>query len=221
MESRVVHGATLRTVSTDEQAVQKLLKERLRAKHRIQRKEFIEKNQDIDYSNFNKQVLLQIDKEYERILNQIDANKPIISAYWPTKFELDCKSLLKEIQSQNKWRICLPVTQGDKYPLIFREYKEGDQLEKGEKFKVLEPTIDKEQLKPHLLIVPLIAFTSDCFRIGYGKGHYDMTLETLGDVKTIGVAFESQKIQKQEGYIPEAHDKQLDCIITEKDIYFP
>ncbi|MFN4245503.1 MAG: 5-formyltetrahydrofolate cyclo-ligase [Brevinematia bacterium] len=69
-----------------------------------------------------------------------------------------------------------------------------------------------------LILVPLVGFDKEGYRIGYGGGFYDTFLsknsKRIG--LKIGLAYECQKIK----YIPkEKHDQKLDIIITEKNIY--
>ncbi len=67
------------------------------------------------------------------------------------------------------------------------------------------------------MIVPLVAFGSDCRRLGRGKGFYDRFLKSLNpESLKIGLAFESQKSET----VPEdANDMRLDMIVSEKQIY--
>ena len=68
------------------------------------------------------------------------------------------------------------------------------------------------------VIVPMVAFDSDFQRLGYGGGNYDEYLgavshetATGGSVKIIGVAFETQRVDR----VPtEPHDLPLPCIIS-------
>ena len=60
----------------------------------------------------------------------------------------------------------------------------------------MEPTSDKNQVYPQVLIVPIMGFMEDCHRIGYGGGFYDRTIDFLrkkhnGKMLMIGVAFEA------------------------------
>jgi 5-formyltetrahydrofolate cyclo-ligase len=76
-------------------------------------------------------------------------------------------------------------------------------------------------LVPEVLVVPLLAFDRRGYRLGYGGGFYDRTLELLramGPVKAIGFAFAAQEIDR----VPtEATDQPLDLIVTERGIVRP
>ena len=67
----------------------------------------------------------------------------------------------------------------------------------------------------------MIAFTDDCHRIGYGGGFYDMTLNLYERKKilTIGLSFQAQRVPDEYAYKPDPHDKILDHIITEVNVY--
>jgi 5-formyltetrahydrofolate cyclo-ligase len=66
--------------------------------------------------------------------------------------------------------------------------------------------------------VPLLAFDAGGFRLGYGGGFYDRTLEGLrakGPVIAIGFAFADQEIPQ----VPiEETDQRLDMIVTEAGV---
>ena len=70
------------------------------------------------------------------------------------------------------------------------------------------------------MIVPLLAFDKNKFRLGYGKGFYDKYLnkhlKSFKNILTVGVAFSFQKHHK----LPiNNKDVKLDYILTEKGIY--
>jgi 5-formyltetrahydrofolate cyclo-ligase len=69
------------------------------------------------------------------------------------------------------------------------------------------------------IIVPLLGFDEHCYRLGYGKGHYDRFLaEVFADtpqITTLGLAFECQRV---ESIITEAHDVPLSIICTEERV---
>ena len=71
---------------------------------------------------------------------------------------------------------------------------------------------------PQILIVPLLAYDRDGYRLGWGAGYYDRTLEQLrasSKVVAIGVGFELQHVDK----VPrDRHDQRLDFMVTEKGV---
>lgn len=71
---------------------------------------------------------------------------------------------------------------------------------------------------PDILIVPLAAFDGRGYRLGYGGGFYDRTLEGLragGPVTAIGFAFD---VQEDADLPTEPTDQPLDLIVTETGI---
>ena len=114
------------------------------------------------------------------------------------------KKLLND--SELKLNHSLPIVIDNHQPLIFREYQEGDELVKSRLFSIREPTEDKRQVWPQVVIVPLMGFMEDCHRIGYGGGFYDRTLAKIrkmyGErILMIGVAFEAQKFDCFTGHL--------------------
>ena len=87
------------------------------------------------------------------------------------------------------------------------------------KFGILEPIKSKAKV-PDIILVPVLAYDKNKYRLGYGKGFYDRYLnkylKRFKNILTIGVAFSFQKYHK----LPiNQNDVKLDFIITEKGIY--
>ena len=82
-----------------------------------------------------------------------------------------------------------------------------------------EPFDNREILQPDILLVPLLAFDENLYRLGYGGGYYDRAISSLRKMQkiiTIGIGFDEQKMDN----IPiEPHDEKLDYILTEKKLY--
>ena len=113
--------------------------------------------------------------------------------------------------------ILLPVTEKNDL-MNFYQWKKNDVMTVNE-FGILEP-IKAEAKIPDVILVPLLAFDKDKFRLGYGKGYYDRYLNKYikqhKDIMTVGVAFSFQKHNK----LPiNKNDVKLDFILTEKGIY--
>ena len=121
----------------------------------------------------NREFLETITKDEE---NQ---SKPIeISSYNPIAFEMNITPVIAKLLDNSNYNLnhSLPIVTNKDEPLIFREYRWGDDLVKSHLFSVLEPRDDKKQVFPQVMLVPLMGFSEDCHRIGYGGGFYDRTI---------------------------------------------
>ena len=177
-------------------------KERLRKKYYIIRK----KNYfDIEPNFFDPFVKL-IKKNYKKkIIN--------LSSYYPSDFEVNTLKLLEKNFS-NKIKIILPVIRG-KNSINFYKWKNKEVL-KVNKFGMLEPFIQLDQIIPDVMLVPLLSYDKNKNRLGYGKGFYDRYLKRYDNILTIGIAFSFQKYHK----LPVINnDVKLNYILTEKGIF--
>jgi len=134
----------------------------------------------------------------------------VVAAYYPVRSEFDCLPLLQRLAGEG-WRLCLPIIQGVA-PLQFHQWTFGAPLKIGP-FGIPEPA-NAPPVLPSVLLVPLLAFDAQCYRLGYGGGHYDRTLAALrarGGVTAIGLAFASQEVPE----VPVCpYDERLDWILT-------
>lgn len=94
-----------------------------------------------------------------------------------------------------------------------------DKLSKVDKFGNVHKESELQNLEftqvPEVTIVPMLAFSKKLFRVGYGGGYYDKFLSSAKTFK-IGLAFDEQLAEE---FCEEAHDEQLDCVITPTKIY--
>jgi 5-formyltetrahydrofolate cyclo-ligase len=109
----------------------------------------------------------------------------------------------------------LPEVAGPDKALVFRAWKPGDRLLTG---RLGEPKPDSAapELFPDVLLVPLLSFDRDGFRLGYGGGHYDRTLAALRNadgILAVGLAYAAQEVDT----VPrDGHDARLDWVVTEQ-----
>ncbi len=137
-----------------------------------------------------------------------------ISFYHPINYEVDVLEFLIKIKKFNAV-ILLPNLNGNF--INFSPWKQDEPLTIN-KFGVPEPTLINKNHIPDVILVPLLAFDNQNYRLGYGKGFYDKYLNKYKKKKkiiTIGIAFSFQKYNK----LPiKSFDVKLDYILTEKGI---
>jgi 5-formyltetrahydrofolate cyclo-ligase len=139
------------------------------------------------------------------------------SVFWSMGTEIDTGPLLKTLHAMGH-RTALPVVEKNGVPLVFRAWAPGEALVDGG-FGTSIPNKDAEQVTPDVVFVPLLALDNEGFRLGYGGGFYDRTLEMLragaDDVIAIGVAFSGQRVDT----VPRGpHDQPVDWIATEQGV---
>jgi 5-formyltetrahydrofolate cyclo-ligase len=136
-----------------------------------------------------------------------------VSGFWPIGEELDIRPLLHALHARGH-PIVLPVTPRRGNPLTFRLWQPGDALE-PERFGTFRP-IGAERA-PDFLLVPLLAFDRRGYRLGYGAGFYDRTLESLPGRFALGVAY---AMQEQPEVPAGPRDMRLDAVATETGVVF-
>lgn len=139
----------------------------------------------------------------------------VIAAYYPLKDEISPLPLLSALRERG-YRVALPVTTGRDDALTFRLFDEDAAL-RVSAFGVAEPAAGDTAV-PDFILVPLLAFDDDCQRLGYGAGHYDRTLAAI-KAPAVGIAYDFQRVA---GRLPVGpHDRPLDCVVTDKGLYWP
>ena len=139
----------------------------------------------------------------------------IVSGYWPIRDEFDVMPVMRRLSGAG-YRCALPFVDKKRHVLIFREWRPGTVMLEGP-FRIPEPTEEAAVLTPSLLLVPLLAYDSEGFRLGYGGGYFDGALADLravdGLVLAVGMAFSEQLVER----VPHGtRDQQLDWIVTER-----
>ena len=138
----------------------------------------------------------------------------IVGLCWPFRNEFDARFAVRN------WReagalAALPEVVAPRTPLQFRLWKPGVPMRPGVyDIPVPEGT---PVVSPDIAIVPMNGFDSRGYRLGYGGGFFDRTLEACERrIVAIGVAYEALRL---ETIHPQPYDVPMDFVVTEAAIY--
>lgn len=175
------------------------------------RREAFKRRESIKNVNAAAQSLAQAGLD---MLGSLETGKNV-TGYLPVRGEMDSLPLLNALH-QKGFILALPaVVRADTREMEFRFWTPGTLLIDGA-FDIPVPPAENGILKePNILLVPLLAFDHNGFRLGYGGGYYDRALEKIRAknprVFAVGLAFNEQEINA----VPrEPHDQPLDAVLT-------
>lgn len=138
-----------------------------------------------------------------------------VSGYWSIGEEIDVRPALTALLYAGV-TVSLPVMGEKAAPLTFREWR-PDAAVDHRVWGIYEPRAEAPEVRPDLVLVPLLAFDDTGARLGYGGGYYDRTLALLRAdggpaILACGIAFAAQEVAQ----VPcEPYDMRLDAVITE------
>jgi 5-formyltetrahydrofolate cyclo-ligase len=141
-----------------------------------------------------------------------DRPSGVVSGYYPMAGELWPLGLMGALRSKGH-SLALPVMQGKADPLLFRAWTPGDTLIAGV-WGIRQPAPEQPEVLPDIVLVPLLAFDAQGYRLGYGGGYYDRTLRHLRGLKPIlavGLALDELEVDA----VPHLdYDERLDWVLT-------
>jgi 5,10-methenyltetrahydrofolate synthetase len=142
-----------------------------------------------------------------------DVGGRLASYYWPFRGEPDLRPWGQTVVDRGG-RTALPLVVAKGQPLVFREWKQGDKLERGV-WNIPIPA-EGEPVYPDIVIAPLVSYDRSNYRLGYGGGFFDRTLASLPRKPlVIGIGYGSCALPT---IYPQAHDIPMDAIVTEKGV---
>jgi len=134
--------------------------------------------------------------------------------YMPIRTEIDPLFAMSTMTQYGP--VGVPVVLGEGQSLEFRRWNKNTPMMAGA-FGAQVP-IEAEIVIPDLIVLPLVAFDKKGYRLGYGGGFYDRTLESLrkrGPIVAVGFAYSGQQVDN----LPvEPTDQKLDAVVTENDV---
>ena len=151
--------------------------------------------------------------ELLRFWPEIGSTSGIVSIYLPIQSEIDPGPLSCALENAG-FNLALPCIKRAKHPLEFRQYHPGDKLRAGP-YGTKEPLKSADIVDPDIVLLPMLAFSRNGYRLGYGGGFYDRTLAGLRAKKQIfacGLAYAAQEVP----LVPtDQYDQKLDGVLTE------
>ena len=132
-----------------------------------------------------------------------------VGVYVSLPGEVDTIALITEMLKTH--HVCVPKVIGD--DMVFYYIHSLNDLQEGY-FHVLEPTTNEiaDPQDIDLMIVPMLAFDQNLYRVGYGKGFYDRYFASSFQGYKLGIAFSFQKV---DDFDKDRYDIPLDEIICE------
>lgn len=199
------------SITLQKQEIRKLFKSKREA---LSGQEAMQKSQIIN-QNFITNLLPKL---YQNNSSK-NLNK-VFSLYLSSNNEV-FTSLIAEHFKKNKIQFSYPKIIKKNHHLEFTLYQENQIFAPNKFFpKILEPEFG-DKISPDFIILPLVSFDSQLFRLGMGGGFFDRTIEFLNSsnkkVTTIGLAYD---FQGSTSSLPiEKTDQRLDFIVTESSIF--
>ena len=181
----------------------------------LARKNFKLKRLDLTPSELNElsqKIIIQL-------INKFNFNEKLVNIFLPIqKFnEIDLTPLIDEVLIR-KGLICINKANFKNHALTPYLFSKQNQIELSD-FGIPEPSNGKK-ISPsniHYVIVPMLAFDKNGYRVGYGKGFYDAFLSECNDSAVfIGVNHFDDSIKIND--IKE-HDVALHYVVTPEKIY--
>jgi 5-formyltetrahydrofolate cyclo-ligase len=133
-----------------------------------------------------------------------------LGAFWPFQGEFDPRPLIDRLIAEG-WQAALPAVVDRNGPLEYRRWRPGEPLVAGI-WDIPVPE-SRDIALPDAVLVPLLGFDRQCYRLGYGGGYFDRTLAALMPrPAAIGVGYELSLIATID---PQSFDIPMDLIVTE------
>ncbi|TGV09444.1 5-formyltetrahydrofolate cyclo-ligase [Alcaligenaceae bacterium 429] len=188
------------------------------------RQRLLEKRKQQAKSDTNRGALLMRGRLYTWVAGvnktRKEQNKaPIthIAGFWSMPDEPELQPLLYKWADEGM-QVSLPAVLGPDQALQFKLWDPEGEMKTGA-FGIQEPDSTTQAPAPDLVLVPTLGFTRQGDRLGYGKGYYDRTLAALREQNhhflTVGLAWACGDLSAED-YTPQAHDFQLDAVLTDK-----
>lgn len=128
----------------------------------------------------------------------------------PVRGEVDLRPLAS-LLIEHGWHAAMPVAEAEQAPMKFRDWTPSSTM--GEDRHGIPIPATGRATVPTIVLLPLVAFDGQGFRLGYGGGYFDRTLAAMVPRPlSIGIGFE---LARAPDIRPQSHDIRLDAVVTE------
>lgn len=139
----------------------------------------------------------------------------VIAGYMPIRTEISPLAVMEALHASGKI-VVVPVIAGKGKPLLFSRWSPECAMIEGP-FGAMVPA-EADYLRPEVLITPLVAFDRRGYRLGYGGGFYDRSIEMLTlaeEPHAVGLAYAAQELPE----VPAGNnDRRLNALVTEREV---
>lgn len=145
------------------------------------------------------------------LLSGTDLSGRIVGGYWPIRGEPDLRTFLSGLRARGAV-LSLPVCETPVQPMRFRRWQPEQDMVRGH-WGIPVPPVAAGEVRPELIIVPLLGWDMDRYRLGFGAGYFDRTLAALHPRPfCIGTGLQAAHLPT---IAPQPHDVPMDAIVTE------
>ncbi len=142
----------------------------------------------------------------------------MLGFYWPHRGEYDPMPVISQVIERGG-QVALPLVVAKAQPLEYRVWRPGMEMTPSPKSFGIPHPAEGPSVTPDAMLIPLLGFDGDGYRLGYGGGYFDRTLAALAPRPvTIGVGFELGRLAT---IYPQPHDIPMDVIVTERGVFKP
>ena len=137
-----------------------------------------------------------------------------VMLFWSMDDEIPTHSFIDKISVSK--HVFLPVIKDD--DIVVKPYTSSEEMQPEARYNISEPQgAEVPDFNPDLIVLPGVAFDSNCNRLGRGKVYYDRFLHSLNVTSSlVGICFNEQIVD----HIPVGdHDYKVDAVITAQGLY--
>lgn len=155
------------------------------------------------------------DRARAQLVQAVDLNAyKVLGFCWAIKGEIDVRRIAEQHVAQGG-EVALPVMVQKSAPVEFWRWHPGMAMQTG----IWNIPVPKERdvLTLDAVIVPLVGFDAQGYRLGYGGGYFDRTLAAAKQRPlAIGLGYADSALPT---IYPQSHDMPMNLIVTDKSVH--